>query len=44
MTYIAIVGYLGVYFSARIYKLEKKLKNQEQLTNLGELTAASLMK
>lgn len=39
MTIFAIVGYLGAYFSARIYKLEKKLKNQEQLTNLGELTA-----
>ncbi|GEM_PF-1048329 len=39
MTIFAIVGYLGSYFSARIYKLEKILKNQEQLTNLGELTA-----
>ncbi|MBI4971412.1 MAG: hypothetical protein HZC17_06200 [Candidatus Omnitrophica bacterium] len=39
MTIFGIVGYLGTYLSVRIYNLEKKLKNQEQLTNLGELTA-----
>ena len=39
ITIFGIVGYLGTYFVNRIYNLEKKLKNQEQLTNLGELTA-----
>ncbi|MBI4398653.1 MAG: hypothetical protein HY586_05965 [Candidatus Omnitrophica bacterium] len=39
ITLFAIVGYLGAYFSSRIYHLERKIKNQEQLTSLGELTA-----
>lgn len=39
ITIFGIVGYLGTYFSRQIYRLEKKLKNQEQLSVLGELTA-----
>ncbi len=37
-TLFCIVGYIGLYFSKKIYNLEIKIKNQEQLTILGELT------